>query len=226
MLTQSYFDQLFDFYPVLLDLPVSLRGALQNEARLFQAPAGHVLFEAGAPCQEFLLVIHGSLRIVQAASQGRELLLNRVQPGEICLLTLSALLQNVNYAARAIVDNELIAASLTRGLFFELVDRSQSFRFYVLRSFSRQMLQFVELVEAVAFGRLPTRLAGLLLTKGTTIKTTHQMLADELGSTREAVSRTLEGFEGEGLLTLERGQIQILDKAGIIRVAGVRDLDH
>jgi CRP/FNR family transcriptional regulator len=51
------------------------------------------------------------------------------------------------------------------------------------------------LIEEVAFGKMDQRLASLLLTKGVFMETTHQGLADELGSVREVVSRILKDFE-------------------------------
>jgi CRP/FNR family transcriptional regulator, anaerobic regulatory protein len=48
---------------------------------------------------------------------------------------------------------------------------------------------------------------------------THQDLATAIGSVREVVSRRLEVFAKRGLVTLERGQIVIRDKAGLQQVA-------
>ena len=51
------------------------------------------------------------------------------------------------------------------------------------------------------------------------MRATHQQLADELGSVREIVSRLLKGFAAQGLVTLGREQIEILDAAGLRRLA-------
>ena len=76
------------------------------------------------------------------------------------------------------------------------------------------------LVESVAFQRLDQRLAALLLGKGKVVATTHQALADELGSVREIVSRLLKGFADQGLVILARERVEIRDPAGLRRVAG------
>jgi CRP/FNR family transcriptional regulator len=77
----------------------------------------------------------------------------------------------------------------------------------------------MQLVEAVAFQKLDQRLAALLLGKGRTIHVTHQGLADELGSVREIVSRLLKSFAEQGLVSLGREQIEIVDPARLRRVA-------
>jgi CRP/FNR family transcriptional regulator len=44
------------------------------------------------------------------------------------------------------------------------------------------------------------------------------MLADELGSVREVISRILKEFESQGLVRLDRGQIQVLDAPGLFKI--------
>jgi CRP/FNR family transcriptional regulator len=78
----------------------------------------------------------------------------------------------------------------------------------------------MQLVEEVAFRKLDQRLASLLLGKGRELHVTHQHLADELGSVREMVSRLLKSFAEQGLVRLGREQIEILDPAGLRRLAG------
>jgi len=52
------------------------------------------------------------------------------------------------------------------------------------------------------------------------LHTTHQQLADELGSVREMVTRLLKGFAEQGLVSLGREQVEIRDAAGLRRMAG------
>ena len=47
---------------------------------------------------------------------------------------------------------------------------------------------------------------------------THKLLADELGTAREVVSRRLKDMEKRGLLRLSRGQIQIQDLEGLRKI--------
>ena len=78
-----------------------------------------------------------------------------------------------------------------------------------------RLLGAVETLDAVAFGRLDVRVGRLLhqrsLDGGRQVRITHQQIADELGSSREVVSRILEDFEARGLLTLSRGVVTIAD---------------
>jgi CRP/FNR family transcriptional regulator len=81
------------------------------------------------------------------------------------------------------------------------------------------MADLTGLIEAIAFQRLDSRLAAALLGHGTTLKTTHQALADELGTVREIVTRLLHRFERDGLVELSRESITIRDSAGLRAIA-------
>jgi CRP/FNR family transcriptional regulator len=80
------------------------------------------------------------------------------------------------------------------------------------------MTHLMALIDEVAFRRVDQRLAWRLLLHREPITATHQMLADELGTTREAVSRTLEAFQQSGMLRLGRKRIEILDRNALDRV--------
>jgi CRP/FNR family transcriptional regulator len=108
---------------------------------------------------------------------------------------------------------------LPRDLFDEMLDVT-AFRDFVFDLFAERISELMQLVEEVAFRKLDQRLANLLLGKGRQLHTTHQQLADELGSVREMVSRLLKGFADQGLVRLGREQIEILDPAGLRKIAG------
>ena len=79
------------------------------------------------------------------------------------------------------------------------------------------MAHVMALVEDVAFRRVDQRLASRLLLRAEPDTTTHQMLADELGTSREVVSRILETFQQSGMIRLGRKRIEILDRNALDR---------
>ena len=89
----------------------------------------------------------------------------------------------------------------------------------MLGLFAARMADLTGLIEAIAFQRLDSRLAAALLGHGPTLKTTHQALADELGTVREIVTRLLHRFERDGLVELSRESIAIRDSAGLRAIA-------
>ncbi|MDP2108472.1 MAG: Crp/Fnr family transcriptional regulator, partial [Rhodocyclaceae bacterium] len=190
-----------------------------SEARQMAAPAGTVLFDERQPCQGFPLVLAGAIRVAKLAANGRELPLYRVLPGESCIITSSCLLGHADYNARGVAEGDTTLLLLPRPLFDDLLAQTP-FRDFVFKLFSERIVELMQLIEEVAFRKLDQRLANLLLGKGRQLHTTHQQLADELGSVREMVSRLLKGFADQGLVRLGREQIEILDAAGLRKVAG------
>jgi CRP/FNR family transcriptional regulator len=81
----------------------------------------------------------------------------------------------------------------------------------VFALFGERLVELMAIVDEIAFKRLDQRLARLLLERGPRLRTTHQALADELGSVREIVTRLLRQFADEGFVELARESIQILD---------------
>jgi len=79
----------------------------------------------------------------------------------------------------------------------------------------------MQVLERVAFIKVEERLAAILIKRSDEtglVHNTHQELATAIGSAREVVSRRLELFGRKGLVTLERGNIRITDKAGLVKL--------
>jgi CRP/FNR family transcriptional regulator len=205
-------------YPVLRSLPAPLRQRVLAQVQQIAVAAGTVLFDEHQPCQGFPFVIDGGIRVTKPAANGRELPLYRVLPGESCIISSSCLLGRADYNARGIATSDTTLALLPRPLFDELLGQP-AFREFVFHLFAERLAELMQLVEEVAFHKLDRRLASLLLGKGKVVRATHQQLADDLGSVREMVSRLLKGFAEQGLVQLSREHIEILDAAGLRRIA-------
>lgn len=206
-------------YPSLHGIAPDLRRRVLEQAQPVAIPGGQVLFDEHQPCRGFPFLLEGCVRVVKAGANGRELPLYRVVPGETCIISSSCLLGRTDYNARGVTEGPTELVLLPRQLFDQLM-HDPAFRDYVFHLFAERIADLMQLIEEVAFRRLDQRLAALLLGKGRLVKTTHQQLADELGSVREMVSRLLKGFAEQHLVALGREQIEILDPAGLRALAG------
>jgi CRP/FNR family transcriptional regulator, anaerobic regulatory protein len=211
-------EKLLRCYPVLQQLPPDLFKRVEQEARLVRAPAGLELFHEGTPCSAFPMLIEGTIRATKSGPDGHEILLYRLDPGETCVITVVALLGETPYPARGQAEIDLTFFAVPRNLFMELVLKAPSFRTFVFEFLSRRMAHLMKLIDDVAFRRVDQRLASHLLLHREPISTTHQMLADTLGTTREVVSRILESFQESGMLRLGRKRIEILNRNALERV--------
>jgi len=198
------------------------RAALQA-ARRYQFPAGAEIVRSGDPCQSFVLLSRGVLRVYEADERGHEIVLYRVRAGDMCVLTLSTLMTSANYSAGAKAEEDVEVVMIPMVLFQKALEHSDAFRNFVITTLSRRMGEVMALVEQVAFQRLDLRLACLLgqlfhQNRGAPLAVTHQALALELGSTREVISRVLKEFERSGCIRLRRGEIELLSAEMLTRL--------
>jgi CRP/FNR family transcriptional regulator len=212
-------EQLLKLYPALDVLPREVLDEIVSEGVVMRVPAGEVMFDDHQPCRAFPLLLQGAVRVTKQAPNGREMQLYRVLPGEACIMSSSCLLGHAPYSAKGVTEAPSVLLALSAPLFERLMGQYPAFRTYVFGLFAERMTDLMQLVEAVAFQRLDQRLAALLLGKGRLIHTTHQQLADEIGSVREIVTRLLRRFADQGLVALSREQIEILDAAGLRAIA-------
>jgi CRP/FNR family transcriptional regulator len=207
-----------ELYPALAGLDDAALHAALEHAPVVSVPAGTSLFGEGSPCRQFPLVLEGSIRVAKA-SEGRELQLYRVTPGESCVLTGGCLVGGRDYPATGVVERDARLVVLPKPVFDQLLGSHAPFRQYVFSLFAERLTDLMALVEAVAFHKLDRRLATALLGRGRVVALTHQQLADELGSVREIVTRVLRGFADQGWVQSTRGAIEVLDAAALRRVA-------
>ena len=207
-------------YPAVAALPGALRDeVLARCSMTLQVAAGTRLFEEGAPCQGFPLVLSGEVRVARGSTGGRSLELYRVTPGELCVASTSCLFGHSVLVAHGVAaaDSELVVLSPPG---FEQWVADADFRRFVFGIFADRLADLMTLAEAVAFQRLDQRLATTLLGHGQIVHSTHQALADELGTVREIVTRLLKRFERAGWLQLGRERIELQDAAALRRLAG------
>jgi CRP/FNR family transcriptional regulator len=225
MVNPAHIVDLLAFYPILRDLPPGLQHGLIDSGIPVVAETERVLFDTDETIQSFLMMVEGSIRVTRPVSD-REFLLYRVHPGECCIVSTCHLLGDTRLRVRAQVETPVSGVALPQAFFLRLVNQSPPFNVFLFRSFADRLVGLLDLFEATTTQQLDVRLAGLLLSKGNVIRTTHSQLADELGTVREVISRILKDFEVRGLVDLERGHIHILNEEELRKLAGFRDSGH
>lgn len=203
-------------FPAFAELPAPRLGELLAACPVRQMAAGSVLFEPNMPCEGFPLVLEGSVRVTAGSASGREIVLYRVSPGEGCILSGSCLLGQNDYAARGVAETDVTLLRIVPAQFQDLILQFPPFRRFVFDMYGARLAEVMELIEEVAFRKLDTRLARLLVQRGPVLDATHQNLADDLGSVRVFVSRLLRNFEERGWVRLERERVNVVDPKSLL----------
>lgn len=181
-------------------------------------PAGTVLFRPDDACGGYVIVHSGSIRVVLTAENGREIVLYRVRPGDVCLQTFSCLVEHRAYSAEGIAETDLVADVVAPDDFDRRLAEDTAFRNQLFAAVAHRFADLEQLVEDVALTGFEARLARLLLRLADAtgrIEATHESLAAEAGSGRAVVTRQLGRFTRDGLVSMTRGQLQIIDRAAL-----------
>ncbi len=209
-------------FPPLLQLEPNARDILTKSARIVEAPIGTIGYSEGGACGAYVMRLAGQSRVYKMSSSGREILLYRVAAGETCVITTTCLLGHSNYPASTVVEEPIRDVIIPSAAFNQLMIDSSVFRRFVMTNYGVLISDLIVLLDEVAFHSLDARLAKLLLDSGSsTIGRTHQLIADELGTAREVVSRQLKRFEQKGWVALGRGHVEISDRASLEKVASI-----
>ena len=195
------------------------RNMLAN-ANIVSFPDKCLLFSEAHVCQNFMLLLDGSVRVFKQSEEGREVTIYRVSPGELCMLSLNSLMSQNPYPASAMSEGTITAISISAYEFNQAIRDSEGFRSFVLASLTQRLSDVISLVTDITFHRLDIRLACLLghlfeRSHGDALTITHAELARELGTTREVISRILKEFEVQNCIKLGRGHIHLNSEEGI-----------
>ncbi len=197
----------------LEEAPDTLQRAFTNHAVIQKIPAGTTVFWEGDSCHSLAILLSGSVRVFKVGESGREITLYRFGSGGGCILTASCIMNGGDFPAIAQVEEEAEAVIIPANVLRDWVNRFDIWRQFVLGLLAQRLADVITTVEEIAFRRMDTRLAEWLLANTARdsrfVQTTHQKIAEELGTAREVISRLLKDFEMEGLILLSRGMIEI-----------------
>lgn len=201
-----------NIFPVFSRGPAALIDELVRSGRQRTLPAGAQIYREGDACGAIAFVLSGDIRVYKIGQGGREITLYEIGPGETCILNASCILSGRTYPAHAVTLSETTVHQVPSDLFRRLVDEHDPMRDFVFTLLSQRLTGVMELVEEVAFGRMDERLTDYLVEKSQDdrIETTHQKIANDLGTSREVVSRLLKDLERKGEVRLSRNEIVLL----------------
>lgn len=211
----DWMPRLFQAYPPTGDLPEELVDKIRKQGVFVYKQAGDVMFEPGDFSARYPFVLHGVARVLKAGRSAPDTLLYRLPVGEHCLLSASGLMAHWKFGARVVAEAETEVVLIPAPLFRQMVSESPGFAHSVYVGIAQRLESVMELVEQATYFRLDQRLATLILAGGGHLNKSHQELADDLGVSRENVSRVLSDFRGRGWIRIGRRQIDTVDASAL-----------
>lgn len=200
-------------------LPVSLQDSLLAAARVRRLSPGQRLFKRGDPPCGLYAVLEGSVRIGAVSEQGKEALLSVVESphwfGEICLF------DGQPRTHDAFGLGHCVLLHLSQTVMLTLLDEQPVYwRQLALLMSQKLRLTFINL-EQLSLMPTAARLAHrlLMIAEGygeidpprRVLQLPQEQLASMLSLSRQTTNQILKDLQGQGIVNLKYGEIEILD---------------
>ncbi|MED5020903.1 Crp/Fnr family transcriptional regulator [Paenibacillus chibensis] len=210
-MTMDVDKQWFDVFPCLS----AVKPADWAEAHPYvqHFPAKSSIFRPEDASAYGMFLLSGTARITVINEQGNESVLNMLTAGEVCSLMVLSGLSGRDYPGSLIAETDVDVLFVLKGSFMRWVQEYEPIRTAIFGGLMEGMLRMVDLLQQKQYVPLEQRLAKALL-HGTAegrplLHTTHQELAEQIGSAREVVSRSLQRFKQQGWIETGRGWVRI-----------------
>lgn len=211
MLTNKAIKELFPtFEPELIE-------DIINNASLKYIHEGDVLMKTGQYFRSVIIVVSGLIKIFREDDEGNEYFMYYLQPGQACALSMicAARHQASELKAAAASDAEVITVPL------EYMDKwmktYKNWYYFVLESYRSRFQELLSTVDHVVFRNMDERLLFYLKKQQETIGSdiliiNHTVIAQELNSSREVISRLVKKLAENGMIQMLQNQkIKILN---------------
>ena len=161
------------------------------------------------------IVINGLIKVYSRFNE-KELLLYYIASKESCIMTFYAALKNTQSKVYAITEEDSKVLLLPVRYLSTWLKNYPDFNILFYNQFNLRYSELLETIGHLLIDKMDKRLyfhlkKKLDLTKSTSIKMSHNELANELGTVREVISRTLKKLEIENKVTQISGQIRIIN---------------
>lgn len=191
-----------------------LQEEILQHCQLLIFEKGDVIVREGEFVKIVPIVVSGALRVFHTKEE-REILLYYVEPGETCMMSLSACFFNNKSPSQAVATAHSEVLTVATRFITQWQKEYNSWNHFVIRTFRNRYDELLNTFESVAFDHIDKRVLEYLRHRASRqnkkeVKISHQELANELGTTRVVISRILKQFETGKIVELHRGFIKVL----------------
>ena len=213
-----------DYFPVWNKLEPAQQERLLRGLVARNVEKGATLHGGNRDCTGLLVVESGQLRVFLLSDEGREVTLYRLFERDICLLSASCIIHSIQFDVTIMAEKDTRLWVIPTEVYKDVMAASAPLANFTNELMATRFTDVMWLIEQIMWKSLDRRLAAFLLEEaaieeGNTLKTTHENIANHLGSHREVITRMLRYFQGEGLVRLSRGMVTLLDEGRIRALA-------
>lgn len=202
------------YFPRLANMP-ELKQELETISSIVTFKAGTIILKEGAYVKVIPLMLNGLAKVFKEEENGHEVLLYYIKPGESCVMSLTTMLRNEASKVKAVIEEDSEVVIIPSDKAMQIAKKYPIWNEFIYELFNHKFEELLNVIKILTFSNKDIRLLEYLkkealLKKKSTISSTHQHIADDLGSSREVISRLLKKLEHNGLVKLKQGSIKLL----------------
>ena len=208
------------FFPVWERLTPQQQATLSGSVLSRRVRRGDVIHQGDADCTGLLLVKSGQLRAFMLSEDGREITLYRLFERDLCLFSASCMMRSIQFDITIQAEKDAELWVIPAETYRQVMEESAPLSNFTNEVMAARFSDVMWLIEQVLWKSFDRRLAAFLLEEsaieGTrTLKITHELIGNHMGNPREVGTRMLRYFQGEGLVRLSRGTVEIVDEIAL-----------
>lgn len=203
------------YFPKLAKMP-KLKDELISISSFTKIKAGTVILKQGEYIKVIPLLISGLAKVFKEEPiNGNEVLLYYIKPGESCVMSVTTLIGQKTSHVKAVIEEDSNIVLIPADEALKIAKKYPRWNEFFYDLFNLKFDELLNVIEILTFSNKDARLLEYLkkeakLKNTSTLQTTHQHIAYDLGSSREVISRLLKKLESEGIIKLGQGSITLL----------------
>lgn len=215
--------------PLFHRLPSATREAIAGRVRARRLARGAFLFREGEPAESVNLLAEGRIKVIRETSDGQEVILRLIQPGEI--FGGEGGWGGPAYPASAVAGEEAVVLQVSASEFRELLSAYPDFALSLIRELAGRLRDAEARILDLQTKRVERRIARALLRLANTtgvrsargielgVPLSRQDLAELAGTTLSTASRTLSEWDQRGLIDAGRQRVTLLNAHALVAIA-------
>ena len=207
---------------------------LLAHATAWRVSQGDAVFEQGDPAENFFLLLHGRLKVMQVTQDGQQIIVRVVHPGD--LFGFAKALQRADYPGTARAATDSVVLGWPTSLWPQFVEQNPRLAVSTMQTIGQRLEEAHTRIREMSTQEVERRVAHAILrlshhagrkeSDGIRIDfpISRQDIAEMTGTTLHTVSRILSAWESRGLVEGGRQKLLIRDLGGLSALAeGGRD---
>jgi len=187
---------------------------IAEEGEWIELDAGIQILREGQYVKVIPIVMKGLVKVFTQA-ENRELLLYYIRPSESCIMSFSAILNNDPSKIFAVTEDPSQLLLIPAEKIIQWLRKYPKLNSLFYQQYDQRYAELIETIHQLLFNRLDQRIYDYLqdlskLKSNTLVQVKHRQIAQDLGTSREVITRTIRKLEKENKVRQTEKGIEII----------------